>query len=106
MPAALTGADGFIADLIVGRAGRRGFSLVLFLSGGGKDQLYRENENPHEQVNDPPPPADAEPPQKAVALFLVFGFGFRYGGGTGLFLKRLECHVFAVTFWANHSNSP
>lgn len=62
MPAALTGTDSFIADLIVGRAGGRGFPLILFLAGSGKDQLYRENENPHEQVNDPPPPADAEPP--------------------------------------------
>ena len=97
--AILTGAHVCILNIVDRDTGRR--SLVFLLATDVHQCAGNEQEDPQEQVDDPPPGADENPPEAAVALFLVLGFRGR--DRAPIFLKGLNADVGASALWTSHN---
>ena len=80
--------------------------ILLFLKGRRKqaqDQPRDKQEDPGEQVHDPPPPADQQPPETAMAFLLVFRHRSGSSNRTVVFLKCIYIDISASAFRAVHS---
>ena len=111
MAAVLAGADrpvAYIVDCLAYRGGRA-FVFLPPERGGeqAENQSRDEEDDPGNEVDNPPPPSDGQPLEAAMALLPVFGFCCGCRDCSAIFLKGVGCDIVAAAFRTFHaSESP